>query len=60
MTDNLRRTAPEDPTKINIHEPWEVRYWTQKWGVTEAALRAAHSEVGPSTAAIARRLGKPV
>jgi hypothetical protein len=58
MTDNLRRTHPEDPTKININERWEVEYWTKKWSVTEVQLRAAHQAVGPSTRAIAARLGK--
>jgi len=58
MSDDLRRTAPEDPTKVNIHETWEVQYWTRKWNVTEAQLRAAHQAVGPGAAAIARYLGK--
>ncbi|HEV7619039.1 MAG TPA: DUF3606 domain-containing protein [Burkholderiaceae bacterium] len=33
------------------------RYWTRKWNVTEAQLRAA-VEVGTSAAAVARHLGK--
>lgn len=58
MSDNLKRTHPEDPTKINIGEPWEVTYWSKKWNVTEAELRTAHKAVGPSTQAIAKKLGK--
>jgi hypothetical protein len=58
MTDNLKIVRPQDPTKINIHEAHEVRYWTNKWNITAEQLRAAHAAVGPGTAAIAKRLGK--
>lgn len=35
MTDNTKRRAPEDPTKINIGQRWEIEYWTKTLGVTE-------------------------
>ena len=58
MADDLTRRQPEDPTKISLTEPWEVKYWTGKFGVTEAQLRAAVKAVGHSTARVKAHLGK--
>jgi len=58
MPDNLNVRRPQDPTKINIHETWEVQYWTHKWGVSRAQLEGAVRAVGTGTAAVARHLGK--
>jgi hypothetical protein len=58
MVDNLQNRGPADRGRINVHEPWEVRWWTQALGVTEAQLRAAVNAVGVSAAAVRRHLGK--
>ena len=58
MADDLNRRAPEDPTKINVHESWEVRYWTNKWNITEQQLKDAVRAVGVQTKDVARHLGK--
>jgi hypothetical protein len=58
LPDNLRIRRPQDPTKINIHEEWEVRFWTQKWNITRDQLVTAVRAVGVSTAAVAKFLGK--
>lgn len=60
MSDNLRLRGQPDRSKVNIHEPWEVDYWTRKWGVTAQQLRAAVAAVGVGAAAVARHLGKPL
>ena len=46
MSDDLDRTQPEDPNKININQSWEVSYWTKKFGVTETKLKQAVAAVG--------------
>ncbi|EMQ2876046.1 DUF3606 domain-containing protein [Vibrio navarrensis] len=46
MPDNLKRTQPEDPKKINLGQAWEVDYWTKALGVSEARLRQAVKAVG--------------
>ena len=46
MPDNLNIRQPQDPTKVNVNEPWEVRTWTAKFGCTETELRAAVKAVG--------------
>jgi len=58
MADNLNIRRPQDPTKINIHEPWEVRYWTTKWSITSQQLTSAVLAVGVATRAVAAYLGK--
>ena len=47
-------------TRINVNEPWEVRWWSGKWSITEAQLRAAIAAVGPMVNNVARHLGKSV
>jgi len=58
MPDNLHIRRPADALRVNIHEAWEVEYWTKKFGVTKAQLAAAVQAVGTSSAAVARYLGR--
>jgi hypothetical protein len=58
MSDNLNNRGPADRSRINVHEPWEVRWWTQELGVSEAQLRSAVSAVGVSAANVRRHLGR--
>jgi len=32
--DDKTKTAPQDAKRVNIHEDYEVRYWTQKFATT--------------------------
>lgn len=57
MGDDLNRRAPEDPTKINVDQPWELRYWTDELGVSEQTLIAAVKAVGPMVEDVKRHLG---
>ncbi|MGK8894645.1 DUF3606 domain-containing protein [Citrobacter koseri] len=58
MVDNLRRRQPEDKRFINLNESWEVSYWMQTLGVTEAKLRQAVADVGNGSAKVRAHLGK--
>jgi hypothetical protein len=58
MPDDLNIRRPQDPTKININEEWEVRYWTQKWSISREQLIQAVRQVGVQTARMAQYLGK--
>jgi hypothetical protein len=60
MADHLKNRGPADRTRINVNEPWEVRWWSGKWSITEAQLRAAIAAVGPMVNNVARHLGKSV
>jgi hypothetical protein len=52
MPDDLSKRPPQDASRINIHEPYEVRWWTHELGCTERQLKEAVSEVGTSAQAI--------
>ena len=56
MADDLTRRVPEDPTKINVNQSWEVQYWTEKFGVTEQQLKTAVKAVGPLVKDVKRHL----
>ena len=47
MADNLNIKQPEDPTKININQDWELKYWANELGVGESRLIAIVKKVGP-------------
>ena len=34
MSDNLKDNGPQDRARINVHEEWEVRHWTEALGVS--------------------------
>ena len=58
MADDLHNRGPRDRARVNVHETWELEYWSKKWGVTHQQLRAAVSAVGVMSADVARYLGK--
>lgn len=60
VADNLFLRGQPDRSKVNVHEQWELDYWTSKWGVSAHQLRSAVAAVGVSAAAVARYLGKPL
>lgn len=56
MADDLRNRGPQDRTRINVNEPWEVTYWTKELGCSESELRAAVKAVGVLVAAVRAEL----
>ena len=58
MPDNKNKKAPQDANRVNIHEPYEVEYWTKKWGCTSQQLKDCVGKVGTSAAAVQKCLGK--
>lgn len=58
MADDKTIRGPQDRTRINLSEDYEVRYWTKKFGVTKEQLEAAVKTAGSSAGAVAHILGK--
>ena len=58
MSDELLSRAPANPDQINLHEEWELTYWTKLLGTSEGDLRNAVQAVGPKTDAVRKHLGK--
>jgi len=40
-SDGVERSA-QDRARVNVNEDHEVRYWTQKWGVSKEQLAVCH------------------
>jgi len=58
MADDKTKTGKPDRDRINTGEDYEVRDWARKFGVSEAALKAAVQKVGPMAKDVAKSLGK--
>jgi len=58
MADDLKNRGAQDRRRVNIHEDYEVRYWTEKWGISKEQLAQAVKRAGVSAEAVARQLGK--
>ena len=46
MPDDKSKTRPQGASNVNVHEAYEVQYWTKKFGVMPEQLRAAVGKVG--------------
>jgi 3-oxoacyl-[acyl-carrier-protein] synthase III len=56
MSDNLTKRDQRDRSKINMHEDFEVKYWTKALGVSRDELQKAVDKVGNSAAAVRKEL----
>jgi hypothetical protein len=54
MSDNLQDRGPQDRSRINLDQAYEVRYWSKQLGCTEDELREAVRKVGNSADAVRR------
>ena len=45
-----------DRDRINLEEEYEVRYWSEKFGVTKEELAGAVRKVGPMASDVKREL----
>lgn len=57
MADNKNKTGSPDTKRINVNEPYELRDWSKKLGVSEEQLRKTIQRVGTSADAVKRNLG---
>jgi hypothetical protein len=58
MSDSLQKAGPQDRSRINVHERWELEYWTRELGVSADELANIVKEVGPSATAVRAALQK--
>ncbi len=59
MADTRSLRGPRDRQRIDVNEPYELRYWCEKFGVGADELRRAVAEAGPMVGEVERHLGKP-
>jgi len=53
MSDDKANSGPQDASRVNLGEDYEVDYWTAKFGVTKEQLRTAVEKVGVRADAVA-------
>jgi hypothetical protein len=58
MSDDRTQRGPQDAARINVHESWELDYWTKELGVTKEELKAAVQQVGVMAKDVRSHLGK--
>jgi hypothetical protein len=56
MAHDLSKKGSQDRSRINIHEDYEVRYWTKKAGISADKLKEAVQKVGNSAQAVEKDL----
>jgi hypothetical protein len=56
MADSKIDTIPQDARRINIHDEYQIDYWTKKFGVTADKLRAVVAKVGVRASAVEKEL----
>lgn len=55
MADNPAVRGQADRSRINVNQEHEVRYWSEKLGITADELRQIVGEVGPMADAVEQR-----
>lgn len=56
MADDTSKTGGQDRQRINVNEPYELRDWAAKFGVTTDQLRQAVAQVGDRAAEVEQHL----
>jgi hypothetical protein len=56
MPDNPSIRGDGDRQRINVDQPYEVKYWSEKLGVSPDELRRAVKDVGPMAGAVEHHL----
>ncbi len=57
MSDDKSQRGPQDASRINMHEDYEVQYWTNRFSVSKERLQAVVDRAGVSVDAVAKELG---
>jgi hypothetical protein len=52
MSDDKTKTGPQDASKITLSEDYEVRYWSDKFGVSREELERAVKAAGNGADAV--------
>jgi len=57
VVDILKKTNTADRSKINMHQPHELKYWVKRLGVSQDELQKTVDKVGNSASAVCKQLG---
>ncbi|MGM9486364.1 DUF3606 domain-containing protein [Ideonella sp. YS5] len=56
MSDNLQQRGGQDRRRIDVNEPYELRDWSRKFGVSPDELRDAVRAVGTDAEKVEQHL----
>lgn len=56
--DNKQRVGAPDRNLINVNEDYELRYWSEKFGISRDELREAVKQAGTSVEKVKAYLNK--
>lgn len=59
MSENAQDRIPEDLTRINLNEAYELQYWGEEFGCTTDELWDAVTTAGAMVKDVAEYLNKP-
>jgi hypothetical protein len=48
MSDDLKQRGPQDRSRVNLHEQWELTFWMDQLRISEEQLKEAVAAVGNS------------
>jgi hypothetical protein len=57
VVDDPKQRGPQDRTRVNVEQDYELKYWSERFGVSPDELRKAVQQVGTSADAVALHLG---
>jgi hypothetical protein len=58
MADDTMKQDYRDRDRINVHEDYELQYWTKELGVTPEKLKQTVEKVGLMATDVRKALGK--
>jgi len=58
MADDMSKPGRPDRDRINVNEDYELRDWSEKFGVSPEELKRAVAKVGDRPDAVRQHLGK--
>jgi uncharacterized protein DUF3606 len=58
MSDDKQNRGGPDRSRMNMHEDYEVRYWTETLGVSKERLAELVAQHGTSAAKVRAAIGK--
>jgi Protein of unknown function (DUF3606) len=56
MADDPKETHPQDAQRVNVNQAYELRYWSQKFGVSPEQLKKVVGRVGPTADGVERAI----
>jgi hypothetical protein len=56
MSSHKTDSGPVDRTRVNVNDPFELRYWSKELGISASQLKAVIKIVGEGTDPIRREL----